>query len=102
MPEPQRVLENPRIEENVNRVCSDDIENSLERDPGKRPSMWEYNVNQMDEIRRAYLKWGPYQMNLEQYPFLVMKTIKDAFNTLGLAFSFMVRIFTFKRCCLLL
>ncbi|XP_058783208.1 uncharacterized protein LOC131657874 [Vicia villosa] len=68
IPEPQRVLENPRIEENVNRVCSDDIESSLERDPGKRSSMWEYNVNQMDEIRRAYLKWGPYQMNLEQYP----------------------------------
>ncbi|XP_058755986.1 uncharacterized protein LOC131629208 [Vicia villosa] len=68
--EPQRVLENPRIEENVNRVYPDpdDIENSLERDPGKRPSMWEYPLNQMDEIRRAYLKWGPYQIQLEKYP----------------------------------
>ncbi|CAK8569032.1 unnamed protein product [Lathyrus sativus] len=50
MSEPTRVIENPKIEENVNRVCSDDIENSLERDPEKRPSKWEYLVNQMDEI----------------------------------------------------
>ncbi|CAK8532870.1 unnamed protein product [Lathyrus sativus] len=68
MSEPTRVIENPRIEENVNRVCSNDIGSFLERDPGKRPSMWEYPVNQMDEIQRAYLKWGPYQMNLEKYP----------------------------------
>ncbi|XP_058775953.1 uncharacterized protein LOC131650249 [Vicia villosa] len=55
IPEPQIVLGNPRIEENINRVCSDDIENSLECGPRKRPSMWEYNVNQMNEIRRASL-----------------------------------------------
>ncbi|CAK8567263.1 unnamed protein product [Lathyrus sativus] len=30
MSEPTRVHENPRIEENVNRVCPNDIENSLE------------------------------------------------------------------------
>ncbi|XP_058734484.1 uncharacterized protein LOC131606207 [Vicia villosa] len=66
--EPQRVLQNPRIEENVSRVCPDDIENSLECDPGKHPPMWKYLLNQMNEIRRAYLKWGPYQMHLEQYP----------------------------------
>lgn len=68
MVEPQRVLENPRIEENINRGCADDIENSLERDPGKLPTLWEYNVNQIDEIEKSYLKWGPYQMHLEQYP----------------------------------
>jgi len=73
--EPEQVCENPRIEENesrpskVNRVNSEDIENSLERDPGKRIPIWEYPPNQKDAIRRAYLKWGPYQMKLESYPF---------------------------------
>ncbi|OIV97197.1 hypothetical protein TanjilG_28948 [Lupinus angustifolius] len=42
--------------------------NSLERDPGKRPQIWEYPVNQRDEIRRAYLNWGPYQCDVEDYP----------------------------------
>lgn len=41
----QRVHENTRNEKNVNRVSSDDIENSLECDPGKYPSMWEYPLN---------------------------------------------------------
>ncbi|XP_019414751.1 PREDICTED: zinc finger MYM-type protein 1-like [Lupinus angustifolius] len=42
--------------------------NSLECDPGKRPQIWEYPVNQRDEIRRAYLNWGPYQCDVEDYP----------------------------------
>lgn len=37
--ESQRVLENPRNEQNVNKICPDDIENSLKRDPKKRPPM---------------------------------------------------------------
>ena len=43
--------ENPIIEENeplpskVNRVDPDDIENSLERDPGKRIPIWQYPPN---------------------------------------------------------
>lgn len=65
MSESQRVLENLRIEENVNRVCPYDIENYLERDLGKRPPMWEYPLNQMDEMRITYLKWGPYKIYLE-------------------------------------
>jgi len=43
--------------------------NSLERDPGKCLQIWEYPMSQRDEIRRAYLKWGPYQMQLENYPY---------------------------------
>ncbi|KAL4281097.1 hypothetical protein GQ457_03G018700 [Hibiscus cannabinus] len=31
--------------------------------------MWEYPVNQRDEIRRAYLRAGPYQIHLSRYPF---------------------------------
>jgi len=26
-------------------------------------------MSQRDEIRRAYLKWGPYQIQLENYPY---------------------------------
>jgi len=25
-------------------------------------------MSQRDEIRRAYLKWGPYEIQLENYP----------------------------------
>ncbi|XP_058749642.1 uncharacterized protein LOC131622614 [Vicia villosa] len=60
--EPQRDLENPIIEEHHG------FENSLERDPGKRPPIWKYPPNQVDAIQRAYLKWGPYQIHLENYP----------------------------------
>ncbi|KAG7943691.1 hypothetical protein I3843_15G055900, partial [Carya illinoinensis] len=42
---------------------------SLQRDPGLRPPIWDYPVNQRDEIRRAYLKMGPYQIRLSKYPF---------------------------------
>jgi hypothetical protein len=37
--------------------------------------MWEYLVNQLDEIRRAYLKRGPYQLILqkEKYPLSGLK-----------------------------
>ena len=34
--------------------------NFLERDLGKRIPIWSYPINQQDEIRRAYIKVGPY------------------------------------------
>jgi hypothetical protein len=45
---------------------------TLQRDPGLRPQIWEYPVNQQDEIRRAYLKAGPYRWvpsSSSEYPF---------------------------------
>jgi hypothetical protein len=42
---------------------------SIERDPGKRPPMWDYPVNRRDEIRMAYLKAHPYQIFRSDYPF---------------------------------
>ncbi|XP_024634768.1 zinc finger MYM-type protein 1-like [Medicago truncatula] len=60
--------ENESCPSKINRVDPDDIENSLERDPGKRIPIYQYPPNQKDAIRRAYLKWGPYQSNLENYP----------------------------------
>ncbi|ESR55520.1 hypothetical protein CICLE_v10024402mg, partial [Citrus x clementina] len=40
----------------------------LERDPGLRHQIWDYNVNQRDEMRRAYIMSGPYQPRLPEYP----------------------------------
>ena len=34
---------------------------SLDYDPSTRKQIWEYHVNQRDEIRRAYIKKGQYQ-----------------------------------------
>ncbi|XP_042400838.1 uncharacterized protein LOC121990842 [Zingiber officinale] len=41
---------------------------SLERDPGLRPHIWEYPIEKRDEVRRAYIKVGPYQYMLSKYP----------------------------------
>ncbi|KAJ8775426.1 hypothetical protein K2173_023191 [Erythroxylum novogranatense] len=42
--------------------------NSLERDPSLRRQICEYVVDQRDEVRRAYIKAGPYQDFLSTYP----------------------------------
>ncbi|XP_015956072.1 uncharacterized protein LOC107480442 [Arachis duranensis] len=41
----------------------------LERDPGMRPMIWKFPPNKRDEIRRAYIKIGPNQPILDNYPF---------------------------------
>jgi hypothetical protein len=59
----------PRIE--YQEVESFDI-STLQRDPGLRPQIWEYPVNQRDEIRYAYLKVGPHTFipsSSSGYPF---------------------------------
>ncbi|XP_042387995.1 zinc finger MYM-type protein 1-like [Zingiber officinale] len=38
------------------------------RDPGERKQICEYHVNVRDEIRRSYLKMGPYQPDMLEYP----------------------------------
>ena len=40
----------------------------LIRDPSNRPQIWEYPVNQQDEIRRAYINLGSYQPLMSEYP----------------------------------
>ncbi|GJY92674.1 zinc finger MYM-type protein 1-like protein [Tanacetum coccineum] len=40
----------------------------LERDPAKRKAMWDYSVNEREQVRRAYLHLGPYQIHLKEYP----------------------------------
>ena len=71
----EKLHENPNIEENekqlskVSKVTYNEFENTLEHDPRKRLQIWQYPPNQIDKVRRVYLKWGPYQMRLENYPF---------------------------------
>ncbi|XP_059446621.1 uncharacterized protein LOC132178187 [Corylus avellana] len=65
----QRHSKMPRIESQV--VESFDI-STLQHDPGLRPQIWEYPVNQRDEIRCAYLKVGPHRFipsSSSGYPF---------------------------------
>ncbi|CAM8948867.1 unnamed protein product [Rhodiola kirilowii] len=40
----------------------------LERDPGLRPQIWKYPIGKRDEVRRAYINFGPYQPMLNEYP----------------------------------
>ncbi|KAF8376972.1 hypothetical protein HHK36_030343 [Tetracentron sinense] len=42
--------------------------NSLVRDPGLRLPIWDYPIDQCDEIRCAYIKVGPYQHIFTNYP----------------------------------
>ena len=42
---------------------------TLIRDPGARPSILSYPSTQRDEVRRAYIKLGPYQLHKSKYPF---------------------------------
>ena len=44
-----------------------DESTSFMRDPGMRKQIQEYDANEWDEIRRAYIKLGPYQSKLEEY-----------------------------------
>ncbi|KAH9747461.1 DUF4371 domain-containing protein [Citrus sinensis] len=77
---------NPPVSENspISHVNSPKFENQLsksprietskvdtqlvERDPGLHRQIWDYDVNQQDEIRRAYIMSGPYQPRLPEYP----------------------------------
>ncbi|TYH67419.1 hypothetical protein ES332_D06G187000v1 [Gossypium tomentosum] len=52
----------PRVEDEAL-----DLSN-LECEPGLRKQIYEYPVNMRDEIRRAYIKDGPYQPILSEYP----------------------------------
>ena len=71
----------PRIESE--EVESFDI-STLQRDPRLRPQIWEYSVNQRDEIRCAYLKVGPHRFipsSSSGYPFSGTKTNRRRFQS---------------------
>lgn len=41
---------------------------TLVRNPGKCPQIWDYPINQQDEIRRVFMKFEPYQFIMDEYP----------------------------------
>jgi len=57
-----KLHENPKIKENekqlskVLKITYNEFENALECDSEKRFQIWQYPPNQIDEVRRAYLK----------------------------------------------
>ncbi|OMO53780.1 Zinc finger MYM-type protein, partial [Corchorus olitorius] len=42
---------------------------SFVRDPGLRPPIWDYPINQRDEFQRKYVNAGPYTHMLANYPY---------------------------------
>ncbi|KAF5204732.1 hypothetical protein FRX31_005681, partial [Thalictrum thalictroides] len=67
--EPQEIpIVEPR---EIPRVETQEIDtSSLERDPGLRQDIWSYPPSKREDIRRAYLKFGPYQpMPTKNKPF---------------------------------
>ncbi|KAJ6835357.1 zinc finger MYM-type protein 1-like [Iris pallida] len=51
------------------KIGSNEIDiSSLERDPGLRKQICDYHVNERDQIRRAYIRFGPYQPIQNSYP----------------------------------
>ncbi|KAM7462726.1 hypothetical protein LguiA_030847 [Lonicera macranthoides] len=50
------------------RVESIEEDNAFTRDPGLRLQIWQQLVDDRDEIRKKYLKMGPYQPILQEYP----------------------------------
>ncbi|XP_038699208.1 uncharacterized protein LOC119996592 [Tripterygium wilfordii] len=56
----------PQPQAKVQRISFD--ENDLERDPALRIPIWIHPVYNKDEVRRAYVKWGPNQPVLAKYP----------------------------------
>ncbi|KAJ6811556.1 zinc finger MYM-type protein 1-like [Iris pallida] len=73
-PEPPPPSENPpgplpSGPSRFQKIGSNEIDiSSLERDPGLRKQICDYHVNERDQIRRAYIRFGPYQPIQNSYP----------------------------------
>ena len=65
------------VETNVNTLMSDEHPSKcpklqseeINRDPGTRKQICEFPINKQDEIRRVYLKEGPYQPKYIDCPY---------------------------------
>ncbi|XP_028550852.1 uncharacterized protein LOC110098075 [Dendrobium catenatum] len=57
-----------------------DIDN-LSIDPGLQPSIWNYDVNHRDRVRRAYLVKGPYQPKNHNFPQTIIGNVARRFNS---------------------
>ena len=52
-----QILKKTKNNSKVPKFTYNEFENTLERDPGKRLQIWQYPPNQIDEVRKTYLKW---------------------------------------------
>ncbi|PWA88344.1 hypothetical protein CTI12_AA120840 [Artemisia annua] len=61
--------ESPRVEpeKDVHNSAAVNLD-SLIRDPGARPSISSFPSDHQDEIRREYIRLGPYQLSKKKYP----------------------------------
>ncbi|KAL8263082.1 hypothetical protein R6Q59_024431 [Mikania micrantha] len=60
--------DHPVNEVNLNHgipIGNEVVDNNLERDPAKRMQMFDRPVNLREQVRRAYLNLGPYQIYLK-------------------------------------
>ena len=84
-PESSTRIESPQMEchqTKTRRVKSKDVDlSSIVRDPGLRQSIWDYYVQQRDEIRRAYIKVGPYQPTSPNSPDYIDKNGRRCLNS---------------------
>lgn len=63
----------PTIEQHIQHLPSKIVKteegkinvDTLIHDLGKHPQIWNYPINQQDEIRRSYIKGGPYQFIMD-------------------------------------
>ncbi|XP_071740054.1 uncharacterized protein [Rutidosis leptorrhynchoides] len=58
----ESIMEEPCKEKDYTSNLRELKLDSIVRDPGLRPSFMDYPVNQHNEIRRKYIKHGPYQL----------------------------------------
>jgi hypothetical protein len=63
-PEPPQTQQDE--EQGTNEVTFQGV-GYLEQDPGLHPQIWQYPLNQRDDVVRAYLKLGPMQPLLQNY-----------------------------------
>ncbi|XP_047266475.1 uncharacterized protein LOC107839933 [Capsicum annuum] len=91
LPQSSSSIQNtPRVEENLNQVEENHHSakrqkqrvnlNSLLVDPKERKFIWEYNLNDRDEIRRAYIQRGPHQPRVREFPQRDISGLKCRFN----------------------
>lgn len=79
----KQLIHDEQHQSKMSKVEKEEVDISiLEKDPGKRPPIWQYPVDQRDEIRISYLKSGPYQPSLSIQ--LRVKIILAAFKIIGL------------------
>ncbi|PVH31806.1 hypothetical protein PAHAL_9G237100 [Panicum hallii] len=53
----------------IRRLNSDASVLNVEHDPGLRCQIWEYPIDEQDQVRKIYIMHGPFQFKKDQYPY---------------------------------